>query len=89
MSEELPEQTQQAYDQLASEANTEGELATLEEMRVNDVAEREEAIKDIANRPLPSTDSNGVAMTPEEEEDEKKRREDGDNPEYGQGGSRA
>lgn len=85
----LPKTTQDAYDELSSQATLPEEVKDLQEMHTNDVKEREKAIKDIANQPLPTLDPSGVALTQEEQQDQLERRQHGDTDEYGQGGRRA
>lgn len=82
--ENLPKPTEDAYADLVTQATTPEEAQALEEMRQQDLKERQESIKDIANRPLPEISPNGIALL--DGEDPK----DGDEPpEYGQGGPRA
>jgi hypothetical protein len=89
MSEEsqqnLPQETEAIYAELATQASSPEEQQVLSDMHIQDLASREEAIADIANAPLPDVDANGVAILPSESEELK----NSDDQEYGQGGPRA
>jgi hypothetical protein len=82
---ELPQETQQTYDELATGATTPEETAALREMHEQDAAERAQAIKDIVDAPLPEVSPSGVvAASPEEAEELHQP-----GSEYGQGGARS
>ncbi len=81
--EDLPKPTEDAYADLATQATTPEEVQALEEMRQQDIKERQESVRSLANQSLPQIDPNGVFIVPGDDPDEDEP------PEYGQGGPRA